>query len=622
MEAYTYKLEQILTPERRYIIPTFQRDYEWTETGQWQLLFEDLDAVAGRLWQAREHAKAVGISPLGAEKRLSPHFLGAIVCDQLPSPAGGIDLRAVIDGQQRLTTLQLMVRGVLDVLVERGSPRASKVRRLLENPADVISAEYEVHKLWPRRKDREVWPVAMADTHPAQNDHLYLKARKYFADATRAAAGDGATDRLDDLVDALLGMFKLVVIDLDENDDAQVIFEVLNGRQTPLSASDLVKNLLFLRGELSGEKELEKLYDAYWADFDEAWWKKEVGTGHAARARRDVLLSVWLTAVSGDEASGAHLYGEIRTYLNANDRKTEDLLSELHSYGQAYKEIYAAPQVKLPTAMAEPYERLVRLKITTAMPLLTWLRTLPDAQLDEPDHVRAIRAVESWVLRRMVNGANTRGYGAAFVQVLHSAQKAAKTPGANIADAVVAELASSPNSLAWPTDDEVITAFGQRQYYDAYTQERIRLLLGSIDAQMQIDNHKAPQAVFDYNTLQIEHVMPRGWKDHWPLSDEQESDPMAEVNRNTAVHRIGNLTLVTSSFNQSVSNHAWTEKKPEFEKQTKLELNRAVSQTDQWNEAAAAVRALGLAEVACRVWPNPAALGYALPQTADGSSAE
>ncbi len=241
VEAFTYKLEQILTPERRYIIPTFQRDYEWTENGQWQLLFEDLDAVAGRLWQAREHAKVMGTSPLSAEKRLSPHFLGAVVCDQLPSPAGGIDLRAVIDGQQRLTTLQLMVRGVLDVLIERGSPRVNKVRRLLQNPTDVVSAEHEVHKLWPRRKDRDVWPVAMADTLPAQDDHLYLKARTYFADAVRQAAGEGQTGRLVDFVDALVGMFKLVVIDLDENDDAQVIFEVLNGRQTPLSASDLVK---------------------------------------------------------------------------------------------------------------------------------------------------------------------------------------------------------------------------------------------------------------------------------------------------------------------------------------------------------------------------------------------
>lgn len=126
MQAFTYELKQIMTPERRYVIPTFQRDYEWTQVGQWELLFEDLDAVADRLGQARANAATTGANLAKAEKAVAPHFLGAVVCDQMPSPAGGLDLRAVIDGQQRLTTLQLLVRGVLDILVEKKSPRAMR----------------------------------------------------------------------------------------------------------------------------------------------------------------------------------------------------------------------------------------------------------------------------------------------------------------------------------------------------------------------------------------------------------------------------------------------------------------------------------------------------------------
>jgi len=112
VQADTYQLKQIMTPERRYVIPTFQRDYEWTKDGQWQLLFEDLDTVADRLGAARKHAIALGSSTAKAESAVAPHFLGAVVCDQLPSPAGGLDLRAVIDGQQRLTTLQWWCQGV------------------------------------------------------------------------------------------------------------------------------------------------------------------------------------------------------------------------------------------------------------------------------------------------------------------------------------------------------------------------------------------------------------------------------------------------------------------------------------------------------------------------------
>lgn len=124
----------------------------------------------------------------------------------------------------------------------------------------------------------------MAEDSPGVDDHLYLKARRFFRDRSRVAmqTPEGG-DRSDVVVDALLSLFKLVVIDLEDNDDAQVIFEVLNGRQTPLSATDLVKNLLFLRAELTDEAELEALYEEHWAPFDDVWWRKEIGRGHAAR---------------------------------------------------------------------------------------------------------------------------------------------------------------------------------------------------------------------------------------------------------------------------------------------------------------------------------------------------
>ncbi len=136
MEADTKPLKRIMSVEGRYVIPTFQRDYEWTKDGQWELLFEDLDSLAGRLGSARAEAEATGSSRARAEKSVAPHFLGAVVCDQLPSPTGGLTLSAVIDGQQRLTTLQLLLRGVLDVLQETGSSRLRQVKRLLENPEE------------------------------------------------------------------------------------------------------------------------------------------------------------------------------------------------------------------------------------------------------------------------------------------------------------------------------------------------------------------------------------------------------------------------------------------------------------------------------------------------------
>lgn len=165
MDAKTYPLQEILKPERRYIIPTFQRDYEWTLEGQWRLLFEDLESTADRLLVVRESGNA-GSKLSSQEQNVSPHFLGAIVCASLPFPAGGVALRSVIDGQQQLTTVQLLVRGLLDVLMEEESDRTKSVRRMLFNPDDVIEHPEEGYKLWPRRKDREIWPIAISDDLP------------------------------------------------------------------------------------------------------------------------------------------------------------------------------------------------------------------------------------------------------------------------------------------------------------------------------------------------------------------------------------------------------------------------------------------------------------------------
>lgn len=605
MNADTYELKTILTFERRYVIPTFQRDYEWTEDGQWSLLFDDLEAVADRLEEARRNAELYGEPLTKAEKRVAPHFLGAVVIDGLPHSPGSLDLSSVIDGQQRLTTVQLLLRSVLDVLIERDSPRAPQVRRLIQNPADVVLDADERFKVWPRRRDREVWRLVMGDQLPEANDHLYFQARRYFARRTRTAmyAPDGA-DRTDALVDALLSLFKLVVIDLDDNDDAQVIFEVLNGRQTPLSATDLVKNLLFLRAELNDDAELEALYDEHWAHFDDAWWKREIGRGHAARGRRDVLLSSWLTAASGTEVNVGHLYREVRQYLTG-DHKIVDILGSLSEAASAFREISDRPS-SLPERMADAYGRTDLLSVTTALPVLVWLRTVAPELLPIDDHVRAVTAIDSWIVRRLIVGANTRGYGKRFVEVLKAGQSAASR-GSSIATAIEASLLTAgTDNLTWPTDDDVEWAFVNRQFYDNVTQERIRLLLGAIDRQLHLDHPKGEHPTFDYESLQIEHILPRKWSTHWqPIAEDEAGRILLEQERERAKDRIGNLTLVTGPLNIPMSNGPWADKRMALGEHSNLRLNAGLNANEVWDESTIEARAKHLASVACRVWPRP-----------------
>jgi len=606
MEANPYALKQILSPERRYVIPTFQRDYEWTQDGQWQLLFDDLEQVAERLEVARSMAEAAGQDPARADRRVGPHFLGAIVLDQLPSPAGGLDVRAVIDGQQRLTTIQLLLRGLCEALAELDSPRLRQVRRLLENPLDVAGTADDRHNLWPRRRDRDTWRAVMAE-QPVLGPHPYAEARRYFFERSRGFIGSGedAEGKASLLVDSALDLVKLVVIDLEENDDAQVIFEVLNGRQTPLTAADLVKNLLFLRAEGAHEGRLEELYDEYWSQFDDAWWKTEVGRGHAARRHTDMLLAAWLTATSGEDASPGRLYGQIRSHLDSSGTTIGETLAEISRFAKEYRVINGLV-LESNSRTRVAYGRLNSLGVTTALPLLLWLRTLPPSTLSDSEHMAAVLAVESFVIRRSLIGAQTRGYGQIFAEVLGKT-KAAADIGANIVDAVQAALASNTQSRSWPSDEELASAFTSRRVYGIDSTQRIRLLLGAIDSRLRNANPKTEVAAFEYDSLTIEHVMPQSWREHWPLPlGSGEADAvLAGQRRDEALNRIGNLTLVTHALNPALSNAAWSQKRTTLAEHSNLILNAEIVASESWDESAIADRALRLARIAQEEWPGP-----------------
>ncbi len=608
MDAHPYPLKQILTLERRYVIPTFQRDYEWTEDGQWELLFDDLDAIAQRLGEARRVAAQEGRTPADAEKTVSPHFLGAVVLDQLPSPAGGIDMRAVIDGQQRITTLQLLIRGLLDVLLEHESPRRSMVRRLLRNPDDdVVASADELHKLWPRKRDREAWREVMEDAQP-ENRHPYADARAYFARRVRDAvsAGDaepGAT--LDLLVDACRDLFRLVVIDLDANDDAQVIFEVLNGRQTPLTSADLVKNLLFLRAESSSPSEIDQLYDRYWSRFDDEWWKQEVGRGHSARRHTDLMLAAWLTATDEEPGHPDRLYGHVRRLVDRRHIGIPDLLEGIARYAEHYRGFRGVRPVE-DSRIRTAYERLQTLGEVTVLPLVLWLR---DLRLSAATERRALVALESYMVRRAAIGASTRQYQQVFRDVLSGAKDAhgaGESP-----DLAVEKRLLALEANAWPQDEEVREAFVSRRYYGSVAQYLIRLLFAGIEERLKTENRLTEKTAVTYDALTIEHIMPQSWRKNWPISAENEAEQtLAEQRRDAHLHRLGNLTLLTRPLNTHQSNAPWSEKRSALAEHSALRLNADLATNpawDTWDEQRIVERSEELAAVACRAWPRPTA---------------
>ena len=323
----------ILTPKDlfqkdvRYTIPPFQRPYVWSQEDQWEPLWDDVRNVAENYLEELERS---GNNPVEAEERTTPHFLGAVVLQQVPTAAKDIEQREVIDGQQRVTTLQLLLDAVQQICEQRGlRPTATRLSKLVTNDEDLIdSGSHHVFKLWPTRVDRDAFRHAM-DNGLAVNDFeesLIVQAHEFFQQQVKKWLDDGvgseSDKRIGALETALTAMLQMVVIDLDSRDDPNVIFETLNARGTPLEQSDLIKNFVLsdpYKKGYSGEN--------IWYGLDDQWWRDTVRQGRLYRPRLDMLFNYWLAMRTGLDVSPSKVFDGFRDYVD--DREVDSVMSDI-----------------------------------------------------------------------------------------------------------------------------------------------------------------------------------------------------------------------------------------------------------------------------------------------------
>ena len=619
MKADTNTLQEVLHGDRRFVIPVYQRPYVWSRERQWEPLWTDVESTAVRLAETRQESHRAGKPASTADDRAAPHFLGAIVVE--PYPTGPLDIktRLVVDGQQRLITLQLLLMGTLDALRSGGTAKLqlAQLRKLTRNDEEIWSGD-DLYKVWPRQMESERYRRAVAAEPRPPDDSVFAAARDFFFSQAIGfledervpedpyAAGNSVHRRASLLVSTLLALVKLVIIDLEDVDDAQVIFEALNARNTPLSATDLVKNLLFMRAQTKGH-DPQQLYDEVWARFDKAddWWRESIGAGHARRARQDWLMGDWLIAQLGRVINVGRLYGEFRSWLHSSGTTAFNALYGLDRYADGYERLHG----RMEGATAKErrsFQRIDHLNVAVATPVLLWLLTRPTEELPPEEREMAFRAIESFVIRRMAIKAQTRAYGQAFAEVLRAAQEADAHPGL----AIVEALRQGPYGYPWPTDEQLVGQFRTSAYYGygGIAQYRLRLLLGAVDTRLQRDDyHKGePVKTVEYDTLQVEHVLPISWQEHWPVEASDSGEKIVlKQERSDHVHRIGNLTLVSKRLNPAMSNAPWKEKCPELKKHSHLRLNARLCQEADWNEQVIRTRGEWLAKVVSRIWPGP-----------------
>jgi len=464
MRASPNNLHNLFSITRAHVCPISQRRYVWTKERQWEPLWDDLRNLA------IEHAG----NPPGRPPR--PHFLGAAVFDRLPhSYDSPFDMWTVIDGQQRLTTLQILLAAVRDVAGEQGVEDVqSDLATLTMNKTGTFKHPNAVLKVWPTREDIEAFRIVVttgdrdkvaALTEPAlkkDNRHLIAAAYLFFVDQARTFAaeypgGPARTTALLQLYNTLAGTFTLIGIEVDEDDDPQAIFEALNDRGTPLDPSDLVKNFLIGRATRENRDDpdaVTELHQRHWAQFEGGTWQEKEAAGRLYRRRIDLFLAHYLTmqGVRDADVPVESLFASFRQWVqdpdSAGKLSTAEHLQQIDRYAQVFASFSAHDPE---SAEGLFFGRLRTMQSTPPQALFLWLYGRLQDGLDPARLARARAAVDSYLVRRTICHLTTKDYNRLFPALLKEVKEAPDAPD----DALVEQLTAAPVNLG-ETDRSLI----------------------------------------------------------------------------------------------------------------------------------------------------------------------
>jgi len=550
LRAEPRDLVRVFQPDITYVVPIFQRRYVWTLEEQWRELWDDLLETVASVVQAEQHQEA------GAEVPLPNHFLGAVVLDRSLSTGHEVDERPLIDGQQRLTTLQLLLEAVRDVALALGAEQAAGLLgRLVSNDEALVEETYQKYKVWPSHADRTAFVAAM-EGGAGDPDHLIVRARGFFEERVRDFANSDPSARLLQLARVMRKHVEVVVIDLEVGDNAQVIFESLNYGGRELLAIDLVKNHVFFQAGVQN-LELERLYNLQWAPFDTDWWREEDTQGRLYRPRAELFLMHWLKLEHLNDIKAHRLFVEFRD-LPAFKSDLPATVQRLAADRDLYRRLQDRDP-ELRSAARVLMSHLQKLDQNTPMPLVLGLlrEAATDVPADRAD--RALRALDSWLIRRALLNKTTAAYNRVILDVL----KDAVNDLAHADERVIAALRSQEGrTVNWPDDDELAHDLAVAAMYGRgrIAQPRLELVLRAVENAWR--GLRSEAVLPEDARLQLEHMMPQTWRETWPVSaNDGQSIEDLEARRDAHLHRLGNLTLVSPSMNASLSNRPWSEKR-------------------------------------------------------------
>lgn len=580
MEAGKRTISDIFNGNRKLEIPFFQRTYVWKEE-QWLRLMEDMEFIS---------------------KTGKDYFLGSIILKSQPTSSGSAigDVRTVIDGQQRLTTMAIFLK-VLCLKTDQ----AIVVNRLFTLDDGSIAMKHS-------QKDAEAFERVMAlnsleDINPEKNN--ILKAYNYFKEHV---------DESKYHIQTIRNKAQFVGIDLTHDEDEQQIFDTINSLGVKLTTGELLKNYFFSKENIEEYNHMWK--PAFELDDEiREFWEQDITTGRNKKNNIEAFLNAYLQiriqdsiyAVKSEDkmmfrrsdglfSSYKYFISEYVTAEASSDEERKNLtdrfIYDLTEYAKIYRDSFNASALQAEVGATASLERMniivYGLDGTTAIPYLMFIQK---NVTDQDEKKKIFECLESYLMRRLICRTHNNNYSDLFTENLIGQD-------IRTADALKAyiEQKDPSASLAMPSNLMVRKAFHEV----ILSNKRATGVLYMLESKLRNANYHAT-TMLGFSSYSLEHLMPKKWKNNWK---DVCLDPQ---NRDFVLQTMGNLAIITSSLNSSIRDAAWevklegTNTKGGLKKYANglLTMEKVLNATD-WDEESISQRADWLADKANEVWPS------------------
>ena len=549
----------------QFVIPVYQRNYSWQKK-ECQQLLDDL------------------VKLMKSDDVDKKHFLGSVVLSG--GTVGSKTNYIVVDGQQRLTTVFILLLAMFNILKERdGVQNQDSLYHQIWQQYLVNQSEKDIDRkkrLRPLEADRKQYNrLFESDSDLDEKESNITRNYHFFRNQI-------LVDKIniDDLFD-VLGRLELICINLEAGDDPQRIFESLNSTGVALEESDKIRNYILMGMSIEDQ---EEYYKKYWLEIERKLKVNE-------QSLMEEFMRHYLTLHFKDNIVNREIYFRFREYAEkVGDNKK--LLEELCNYARLYETILR-PDDSLP--FKDNLVRLNQLGFTVIYPyLLVLLDKFKKGILSGNEVKEILQVIENYIFRRTIVGLPSPGYSRFFADMEDRVKKKQNRKEGNYVDIVKSLFLSAGKRRRFPSDEEFLENLMSRNIYEELSSSCQKYLFSRLE---NGDSKEQTNVIERLENKQytIEHVMPQTLNSQWKADLGENYEEIHEK----WLHTLPNLTL--TAYNSEYSNSSFDEKRNRENgfKDSPLRLNQYIKQCDIWTEKELQKRSFQLEERAKELWNLP-----------------